>query len=198
MKKICAVGLLVFIFLLVGCGSNKSKEPTEKTPANVKVEVTASEAKAKLNELSGGLTKDYDDMKELTYYRAPIGEDMRVIVEPYVVVDKDYQPTLIEHLQYFGSHVIKFDTLYIKSADKVSEFHYKDTFVVSYKSEAYGGVMSNEVYDALKSACESGYVRVRMEGNAGLEEKELSKKEIDGIKAVFAIYEYLSQIKVVN
>ena len=198
MKKICAVGLFIVIFLLVGCGSNKSNESTEKTPANVKVEVTAAEAQAKLKKLSGGLTKDYDDMKELTYYRAPVGEDMRVIVEPYVVVDKDYYPTLIEHLQYFGSHVIKFDTLYIKSADKFSEFHYKDTFVVSYKSEAYGGVMSNEVYDALKSACESGYVRVRMEGNAGLEEKELSKKEIDGIKAVFAIYEYLSQIKVVN
>lgn len=196
LKKIYIIALLTLIILLTGCGINKSTESLAETPN--KIEVTVAEVDSKLKELSVGLSKDYDDMEELMYYRAPIGEDMSICVTPYVVVDKNYQPTLMEHLQYFGSHIIKFDTLYIKSADQVSKFHYenKNATAVSYKSEGYGGIMSNEVYDALKSAVESGYVRVRMEGNAGLEEKELSEKEIAGIKAVFEIYEYLNQIKV--
>jgi len=196
LKKICVVALLTMIILLCGCGSDKTTERLAETPTKIKV--TASDVDAKLKELSAGLVTDYDDMEELTYYRAPIGEDMSVCVMPYVIVDKNYQPTLMEHLQYFGSHIIKFDTLYIKSADQVSKFRYenKNVTVPSNKSEGYGGIMSNEVYDALKAAVESGYVRVRMEGNAGLEEKELSEKEIAGIKAVFEIYEYLNQIKV--
>lgn len=186
------------MILVAGCGGGTKSAKTESPPENPKMEVTAAEVDAKLKELSVGLSKDYDDMEELTYYRAPIGEDMSVCVMPYVIVDKNYQPTLMEHLQYFGSHIIKFDTLYIKSADQVSKFRYenKNVTVPSNKSEGYGGIMSNEVYDALKAAVESGYVRVRMEGNAGLEEKELSEKEIAGIKAVFEIYEYLNQIKV--
>ena len=198
LKKNCAVALLSLIILLTGCGNDN---PVERLPENLsKIEVTALDVDAKLKELSVGLSKDYDDMEELTYYRAPIGEDMSVLVMPYVVVDKNYQPTLMEHLQYFGSHIIKFDTLYIKSADKVSKFRYgnKNVTVPSNKSEGYGGIMSNEVYDALKAAVESGYVRVRMEGNAGIEEKELSEKEIAGIKAVFAIYEYLNTHSIIR
>ena len=202
LKKFYAVALLILIFFLAGCGSDKNTELLFKTPS--KPEVKASEVDAKLKELSGILSGGYDDMKELKYYYCYVpydedtfDEDTRVMVHPYVVVDKYYRPTLMEHLQYFGSYVIKFDTLYIKSANQVSKFHYKNVSVVSYKSEGYTGIMSDEVYYALKSAIESGYVRVRMEGKAGREEKELSEKEIAGIKAVFDIYEYLNQIKVV-
>ena len=160
------------------------------------VEVKIEDVETRLSKLSFGLKKSYDDMKELRYYFSPIGEDMQLLVTPYVVIDKNYSPVLCEHLQYFGSHIIRFDTLYIKSATQVKSFKYSGAEIVDYNSEGYSGVMSNEVYIALKTAINSGYVRVRMEGNAGIEEKELSQKEIEGIKSVFEIYEYLSKIKV--
>lgn len=203
MKLSCLEKILVVATLLIGgivfVGKfEKIIFPYGASKESKIIEVKNKVIESDLGRMSLRLEKSYDDMKELTYYFAPVGEDMRVVVTPYVVVDKNYNPTLCEHLQYFGSHIIRFDTLYVKSASQVSSFSYSGAETVSYNSEGYSGVMKNEVYLALKAAVESGYARVRMEGKAGTEEKELSQKEIEGIKAVFEIYEYLGSMKVVD
>lgn len=204
MRTFIFILLMSFAVFSSACDSEKSsdieKSPTLTEKVNIEttvLNVTREEAQAKLVELSAGLTVDYDDMKERTYYRA-VSTDNRVIVMPYVLMDRDYNVVLIEHLQYIADHLISFRTLYIKSANQVKHFEYHNVKRISFDSEAYAGLMNSEVRETLKAAINSGYVRVRLEGENGYEEKELSNEEMNSIRQVFEVYEYFKNIKVVD
>ena len=204
MKNFLSMALLIFVLILSGCGNNKTAQQVQLP------KITRQEAQAKLEELSEGLEVHYDDMKEFTLCRAHYGvNDIEIV--PCVFVHDDYSVSLYYHVLYSGHEPLHFDTLYIKTFDCVKTFKYKNVSILPYIifpiiilvlnhvffCEEYKGKMPKEVYETLKTAVRTGYAKIRLEGHQ-MEERELTQDEFDDYEKVFLIYEYFSNVKVVQ
>ena len=192
MKNFLSMALLIFVLILSGCGNNKTAQQVQLP------KITRQEAQAKLEELSEGLEVHYDDMKEFTLCRAHYGvNDIEIV--PCVFVHDDYSVSLYYHVLYSGHEPLHFDTLYIKTFDCVKTFKYKNVSILygNVIVEEYKGKMPKEVYETLKTAVRTGYAKIRLEGHQ-MEERELTQDEFDDYEKVFLIYEYFSNVKVVQ
>lgn len=198
MKNFLSIGLIIVAVILAGCGSKKAKQVEPVKPPIPKI--TRAEADAKLKELSAGLEVYYDDMKGFTIVRCRYDLDNSSVIVPYVVVyDNDYSITLRYHILYSGREPLHFDTLYIKTTEGVKSFEYKNVSILYGYGvvEEYNGDMSNEIYDVLKTAVNSGYAKIRLEGRQK-DERELTQDELANFAKVFSIYEYFNSVKVEN
>ena len=181
----------MFILILSSCSSNKMSSLAELP------RITKTEAQVKLKELSTGLEVYYDDMKGFTLCRCHYAIDENIVIVPYVLVYNDYSVSLCYHVLYSGREPLHFDTLYIKTPEGVKYFKYKDVSILygHVAVEEYHGKMSNEVYETLKIAVNSGYAKLRLEGQQ-MSERELTRNELIGFDKVFSIYEYFNSVKV--
>ena len=191
MKNFLTVALLVAVFLIVGCGGEKSARQENSKP-----KVPANVIKEKLKEVSSGLNVRVDDMKEVTYYICPTDYDAHpsIWIIPYVIVDKNFNASLRQGILYVGNEPLYFDTLYVKTSNGVETFQYLKVEKNS-AGERYEGLMSNELYQKLQAAISEGGAKFRFEGRS-FAERELTPKEIEHMKKVFAIYELLNGVEV--
>lgn len=191
MKNFLSVALIIAAFLIVGCGSEKSARQENSKPT-----VPANVIKEKLKEVSSGLNVRVDDMKEVTYYICPTDYDAHpsIWIIPYVIVDKNFNASLRQGILYVGNEPLYFDTLYVKTSNGVETFQYLKVEKNS-AGERYEGLMSNELYQKLQAAISEGGAKFRFEGRS-FAERELTPKEIEHMKKVFAIYELLTTVKV--
>lgn len=188
------VALFTFFYNFFSKNSTPEPATTEQVSTPVKPakpEITVAEAKAKLQQLSRGLDVRYDDMTEQTYCKINLPDHVIFLV-PYVALDKNFEAELGLQIYYISHDFLLFDTLYIKSANKVTQFTISKT-----RKSSYNEWLRADIYQSLKEAVDSGYLKFRVTGN-DIGERELTAKEIADIKAVFAIYEYFSKVKVVN
>ncbi|MBO4401664.1 MAG: hypothetical protein J5809_07445 [Selenomonadaceae bacterium] len=182
--------ILVFFFLSVtmiisGCMS--AKQVSKKSIA---IEVTPSEAQAKLKEMSRGLVVYYDDMKDAIICRVDANLNDVLLFVPRVEINNQFEPELYLQIFHTSRRSLYFDKLYIRSANGTAEFK------VSTGNE-YNGLMSREIYQSLKDGVMSEYIKIRIAGR-DMDERELTAEEIAQIDKVFTIYEYLSKVKVTN
>lgn len=191
MKNFLTVALLVAVFLIVGCGGEKSARQENSKPT-----VPVNVIREKLKEVSSGLNVRVDDMKEVTYYICPTDHDAHpsIWIIPYVIVDKNFNASLRQGILYVGNEPLYFDTLYVKTSNGVETFQYLKVEKNS-AGERYEGLMSNELYQKLQAAISEGGAKFRFEGRS-FAERELTPKEIANMKKVFAIYELLTTVKV--
>lgn len=191
MKNFLSVALIIAVFLIVGCGSEKSARQENSKPT-----VPVNVIREKLKELSAGLDVHFDDMKEITYYHCPIDSDIHpsIWIAPYVAVDKNYEPALFQGILYVGNEPLYFDTLYIKTSKGVESFQYPKA-EKSTAGEKYNGLMTDALYKKLQSVIDEGGAKFRLSGKT-FGEREFTSKEIANMKKVFAIYELLNTVKV--
>ncbi|MBR4382727.1 MAG: hypothetical protein IKP64_04130, partial [Selenomonadaceae bacterium] len=137
MKNFLTVALLVAVFLIVGCGGEKSARQENSKP-----KVPANVIKEKLKEVSSGLNVRVDDMKEVTYYICPTDYDAHpsIWIIPYVIVDKNFNASLRQGILYVGNEPLYFDTLYVKTSNGVETFQYLKVEKNS-AGERYEGLM---------------------------------------------------------
>lgn len=194
---------MIFLFIVVGCGNNTKKSENIKSEDNTKISVTKAEVNEKLKSLSNGLEVQYDDMKELTYFRCHINLDNHphIFLIPYVVVDENYNFSLKNHILCVSTRnyeIIYFDTLYIKSSKGVENFKLDEKKIHrSYAGEEFIDNMSKPIYDKISESIEGNNIKFRLEGRV-YSERNLTDEEISQIRAVFSIYKYLSSINVIN
>ena len=197
MRKFLAIVLILVTLILGGCGNKKGeRSPIEQMKPS---KILSEDAETKILELSKELDVHYDGMKKLTYYGCPIYLGRKVCVAPYVsVADSDYSVNLFCHVVYSGHERIDFDTLYVKTAGEVKTFYFSDVYRMyhaSYYGDEYNGVMPANLYYTLKKVIDVGSARIRLEGIA-YEERDLLPAEIEQMRKVFAIYEFLSSVEV--
>ena len=201
MRNVMAVALMTAIILLVGCGSEKAAEKSTSSEPPIKT-ITRAEADEKLKQLSTVLDVRYDDMKEVTFCRCPINDDIHppIYIIPYVVVDKEYHVSLRQDILYVGREVLDFDKLYIKTPGGVDIFHYEKTvksFDKGYVGEEYVGQMTGGLYQKLKTAIKEGGAKFRLEGRT-FGERELTEEELVDMEELFSVYEFFKGVKVVK
>lgn len=202
---IAFIGLVIFAVMFSAClHSADSDEPVvEDLKDDSRVTVTKAEVDEGLKNLSVGLDVQYDDMKEVTYYRCKINQNIypQMFLLPYVVVDNNYNVTLKNHILCVSTRnyeIIYFNKLYIKSNSGVESFELNEGNIVrSYAGEEYIEDMDYQIYKKLSESIEGNNVKIRLEGRLRAE-RDLTPDEIKQIKAVFTIYEYLSNIMVVD
>ena len=197
MRKFLAIVLILVTLILGGCVNKKGEQsPIEQMKPS---KILSEDAETKILELSKDLDVHYDGMKKLTYYGCPIYLGRKVCVAPYVsVADSDYSVNLFCHVVYSGHERIDFDTLYVKTAGEVKTFYFSDVYRMyhaSYYGDEYNGVMPANLYYTLKKVIDVGSARIRLEGIA-YEERDLLSAEIEQMRKVFAIYEFLSSVEV--
>lgn len=197
MKTALSLVLVLVMLILGGCSGNKV---TKSVPEQKELpKISSEDAETKIIELAKDLNVQYDGMKKLTYYGCPIYLGQKVCVAPYVsVADDDYSVKLFCHVVYSGHEKIDFDTLYVKTAGEVKTFYFSDVYRMyhaSYYGDEYNGVMPAILYYTLKKVIEVGSARIRLEGIA-YEERDLLPAEIEQMRKVFAIYEFLSGVTV--
>ena len=205
MRKILLFIFIFFAVIFIGCAGNKGadNEIAKESPKAGLVKsaipkITRATAQEKVLALSEGLEVYHDDMKEFTLCRCRYDSDEDIVIVPYVVLsDDNYSVTLNYHILYSGREPLHFDTMYIKTSEGVKHFKYKNVSVLyGYNViEEYNGIMSNEVYDVLKQAVNTGYGKIRLEGRQ-MEERDLKQKELDDFAKVFKIYEFFRNAKV--
>lgn len=191
-EKILLVAIAVVVILLLNGGNKNQSQKKVKIENPTITEITVAEAQSQLQVLSNGLDIDYDDMQELTFYRNKPNFDTPLYFFTYVVLDEHFNAEIGLHIFSISKYPLFFDKLYIKSANNVTTFQLTKT-----NTNEYNGLMSSAIYNALKKAIESGYVKFRVSGrNKG--ERELTAQEMTEINAVFSIYEYFSKVKIKN
>lgn len=197
MRKNFSIVLILVTLILGGC-NNKKIEQLPIEPRELP-KISSEDAETKITELSENLKVQYDGMKKLTFYSCPIYLGRKVCVAPYVsVADDDYSVELFCHVVYSGHERIDFDTLYIKTAGEVKTFYFADVYRMyhaGYYGDEYNGVMPANLYYTLKKVIEVGSARIRLEGIA-YEERNLLPAEIEQMRKVFSLYEFLSNVQV--
>lgn len=197
MRKKFSIVLILVTLILGGC-NNKKIEQLPIEPRELP-KISSEDAETKITELSENLKVQYDGMKKLTFYSCPIYLGRKVCVAPYVsVADDDYSVELFCHVVYSGHERIDFDTLYIKTAGEVKTFYFADVYRMyhaGYYGDEYNGVMPANLYYTLKKVIEVGSARIRLEGIA-YEERDFLPIEIEQMRKVFALYEFLSSVTV--
>ena len=154
-------------------------------------EITVAEAKSKLQQLSRGLDVNYDDMTEQTYCQINIPNHVLFFL-PYVAITKDFDVKLGLQIFSISREPFFFDTLYIKSANRTTNFT-----ISKYRKSSYNEWLREDIYQSLKEAVDSGYLKFRVTGNNEIAgERKLTAKELSDMDAVFSIYEYFSKVKV--
>jgi len=168
-----------------------AQEEIPKVPEVPKIPViTRSDARYKLQDLSYGLEKYYDDMKDETVYRCNVNLDKSVVFLPFVIIDNNFEVFLGLHIFTISDYPLFFDELYIRSKNERANFQ-----INQFRKSEYNGVMSEEIYKFLKKAVNNGHLKIRLTGN-DIGERDFSNKELSEIKAIFSIYEYFSSVKV--
>lgn len=195
-EKIMVVATLVILVLLLGKSKNQPQKKEEVAPIAKtetekpsKPEITEAEAELELQIFSKELDVNYDDMQEVTFYSCRNAGRSPLYFMPYVSIDKQYKPRLFLQIFNISKYPLYFDKLYIKTEKKVYAFN------LGARKSDYNGKMSWEMYQSLKEGIESGYIKFRVSGNE-IGERELTSGEIEGIEAVFSIYEYFSKVQV--
>ncbi len=199
-EKILIFATALMLIAFFYGGKNNPQLTEQATPSNktesvkpAKPEITVAEAKLELQILSRGLDVRYDNMTEQTYCQINLPDHVLFLV-PYVALDKSFGAELGLQIFSISHEPFFFDTLYIKSADKVTQFS-----TSKYRKSSYNEWLRADIYQSLKEAVDSGYLKFRVTGNGSIAgERELTAKEIADIKAVFSIYDYFSKVKVVN
>jgi len=197
-EKILIVATAVMLIGFFGNGKNKTQsfkqsETTINAEKTAVPEITVAAANAKLQQLSSGLDVHYDDMTEQTYCKINLPDHV-LFFAPYVTLDKNFNAELGLQIFSISREPFFFDTLYIKSADKVTHFT-----ISKYRKSSYNEWLRKDIYQSLKEAVDSGYLKFRVTGNGSIAgERELTAKEIEDIDAVFSIYEYFSKVNVKN
>ena len=189
MNQILFGFILSVTFFLMGCSGTVANNPPEKI--HTVPEITSAEAKRMLNKLSKGLDVRYDDMLEKTYYSCPPPNEHPLYFIPYVVVDNRFNVSLGLQIFSISRYPLFFDTLYIKSENKLS------TFDLGSRASSYNELMERGIYQSLKEAIDDGYLKFRVTGN-DIGERELTAEELAQVDEVFAIYEYFSKVNVTN
>lgn len=119
-------------------------------------------------------------------------------INPYAVVDKNFNVSLRQDILYVGRESLYFDKLYVKTSSGVETFHYEKTIKSvnrGYVGEEYDGQMTAELYKKLQEAVTDGSANFRLEGRT-FGERELTAEEISEMAKVFARYEFLDKTKV--
>ena len=199
-EKILIVATVVMMIAYFYGGESKTQPNEQSTPPNkiesakpAKPEITIAEATAKLQQLSRGLDVRYDDMTEQTYCQINLPDHVLFFI-PYVTLDKGFNAELGLQIFSISREPFFFNELYIKSANKVMHFTISKS-----RKNSYNEWLRGDIYQSLKEAVDSGYLKFRVTGNNEIAgERELTEKEIADIDAVFSIYEYFSKVKVTN
>ena len=197
MGKILIAVIMVAAVFICSCSDKKVDNPSPEKIERPKI--TSEFAEAQITELEKGLDVQHDEIKGVTFYTCPIYFGLKVCVAPYVsVADDDYAVEMFCHVVYSGKDRIDFDTLHVTTAGEIKTFYFNDVYRMyhaGYYGDEYNGVMLANLYFTLKKVIDSGSASIRLEG-IGFAERDLSSKEIEHMRKVFAIYELLNGVKV--